>query len=143
MRTCEPVSLPLQSTARASANKLFVALLTNRSRSLGPTRAMNFFKTKPKTPSELVRGLRDAILKLDAGQPGGDTRRKVQDNLSLARFTSLISLTRLATISPRVLHRSRPSYSVMEVRAHPCPTFVSPSQHLPAFARKELICRGI
>jgi hypothetical protein len=102
-------------------------LLTNRSRSLRRTRAMNFFKTKPRTPSELVRGLRDAILKLDGGQPGGDTRRKVQNYLSLSRFTSFISLTRLARISPRVLHRSRPSCLATEVRAHPCPTF--PSTH--------------
>lgn len=54
---------------------------------------MNFFKTKPRTPSELVRGLRDAILKLDAGQPGGDTRRKVQAYLSLARDSPRLYLS--------------------------------------------------
>ncbi|EPQ51339.1 Mo25-like protein [Gloeophyllum trabeum ATCC 11539] len=37
---------------------------------------MNFFKTKPRTPPDLVRGLRDAIPKLEAGPPGGETRRK-------------------------------------------------------------------
>jgi hypothetical protein len=149
LRTCEPSVSPYtarsvdQANERASECKPFVALLTNRSRSLGRTRAMNFFKTKPRTPSELVRGLRDAILKLDGGQPGGDTRRKVRNDLSLARFTLLISLTRLARISPRVLHRSRPSYLVMEVRAHPRPTFIPPFHRLTSFARKELICPGI
>jgi calcium binding protein 39 len=38
---------------------------------------MNFFRTKQRTPSELVRALKDAIVKLDATTPGGDTRRKV------------------------------------------------------------------
>jgi calcium binding protein 39 len=38
---------------------------------------MNFFRTKQRTPSELVRALRDAVVKLDATTPGGDTRRKV------------------------------------------------------------------
>ena len=38
---------------------------------------MNFFKSKQRTPPDLVRGLRDAIPKLDAGAPGGETRRKV------------------------------------------------------------------
>jgi calcium binding protein 39 len=39
---------------------------------------MNFFKTKTRTPPDLVRGLRDAINRLEAGAPGGDTRRKVR-----------------------------------------------------------------
>ncbi|EDR06301.1 uncharacterized protein LACBIDRAFT_300400 [Laccaria bicolor S238N-H82] len=37
---------------------------------------MNFFKTKPRTPPDLVRGLRDAIPRLEGGAPGGETRRK-------------------------------------------------------------------
>lgn len=39
---------------------------------------MNFFKTKPRTPPDLVRGLRDTIPKLDAGPPGTEARRKVR-----------------------------------------------------------------
>jgi hypothetical protein len=39
---------------------------------------MNFFKTKQRTPPELVRGLRDAIPKLESGAPGSETRRKVR-----------------------------------------------------------------
>lgn len=38
---------------------------------------MNFFKTKQRTPPDVVKSLRDSIGKLDAGPPGGDTRRKV------------------------------------------------------------------
>lgn len=43
---------------------------------------MNFFRTKQRTPTELVRALRDAVLKLDATTPGGDTRRKVARQLA-------------------------------------------------------------
>jgi len=39
---------------------------------------MNFFKTKPRTPPDLVRGLRDAISRLESSAPGGETRRKVR-----------------------------------------------------------------
>lgn len=39
---------------------------------------MNFFKTKQRTPTDLVRGLKDAIPKLESGAPGGETRRKVR-----------------------------------------------------------------
>ncbi|EGN94446.1 hypothetical protein SERLA73DRAFT_62391 [Serpula lacrymans var. lacrymans S7.3] len=37
---------------------------------------MNFFKTKQRTPPDLVRGLRDTIPKLESGPPGTETRRK-------------------------------------------------------------------
>ncbi|THU93326.1 Mo25-like protein [Dendrothele bispora CBS 962.96] len=37
---------------------------------------MNFFKTKPRTPPDLVRGLRDAIPRLESSPPGSETRRK-------------------------------------------------------------------
>ncbi|KAL1689588.1 Mo25-like protein [Schizophyllum commune] len=37
---------------------------------------MNFFKTKPRTPPDLVRGLRDAVPRLEASAPGGESRRK-------------------------------------------------------------------
>ncbi|KAG0692964.1 armadillo-type protein [Suillus ampliporus] len=43
---------------------------------------MNFFKTKPRTPPDLVRGLRDAIPKLESGPPGGETRRKAGEEVS-------------------------------------------------------------
>lgn len=39
---------------------------------------MNFFKTKPRTPPDLVRGLRDSITRLESSAPGGETRRKVR-----------------------------------------------------------------
>ncbi|KAJ3763925.1 Mo25-like protein, partial [Lentinula raphanica] len=37
---------------------------------------MNFFKTKQRTPPDLVRGLRDAIPRLESGAPGSETRRR-------------------------------------------------------------------
>ncbi|KAI0079775.1 Mo25-like protein [Panus rudis PR-1116 ss-1] len=43
---------------------------------------MNFFKTKPRTPPDLVRGLRDALPKLEAGPPGSETRRKANEDVS-------------------------------------------------------------
>lgn len=43
---------------------------------------MNFFKTKPRTPPDLVRGLRDTIPKLDAGPPGTEARRKASEEVS-------------------------------------------------------------
>ncbi|KAH9896863.1 Mo25-like protein [Cubamyces lactineus] len=43
---------------------------------------MNFFKTKPRTPPDLVRGLRDALPRLDAGPPGGDTRRRANEDVA-------------------------------------------------------------
>ncbi|GAB1522771.1 Hym1p [Rhizoctonia solani] len=43
---------------------------------------MNFFKAKQRTPSEIVRGLRDAINKLDAGPPGSETRRKASEDVT-------------------------------------------------------------
>ena len=38
---------------------------------------MNFFKTKQRTPTDLVRGLRDNILKLESAPPG-EPRKKVR-----------------------------------------------------------------
>ena len=55
-----------------------------------PTFAMNFFKTKPRTPPDLVRGLRDAINRLESGAPGGETRRKVR-MISWALSAGLLS----------------------------------------------------
>jgi hypothetical protein len=39
--------------------------------------AMNFFKTKQRTPTDLARGLRDNILKLESAPPG-EPRKKVR-----------------------------------------------------------------
>ncbi|KAF7792668.1 hypothetical protein EIP86_003765 [Pleurotus ostreatoroseus] len=36
---------------------------------------MNFFKTKPRTPPDLVRGLRDSLQKLDSAPPGESRKR--------------------------------------------------------------------
>lgn len=38
---------------------------------------MNFFKTRQRTPTDLVRGLRDNILKLESAPPG-EPRKKVR-----------------------------------------------------------------
>ncbi|KAH6904135.1 mo25 protein [Coprinopsis sp. MPI-PUGE-AT-0042] len=53
---------------------------------------MNFFKTKPRTPPDLVRGLRDAIPKLEHSAPGGETRRKSTEEVSknLQQIKSLL-----------------------------------------------------
>lgn len=56
---------------------------------------MNFFKTKPRTPPELVRGLRDAIPRLESGAPGGETRRKVRRPFfPQARLTLIVCYSR-------------------------------------------------
>jgi calcium binding protein 39 len=39
---------------------------------------MNFFKTKPRTPPDIVRGLREAVNRLEpSGAVGGEAKRKV------------------------------------------------------------------
>ncbi|KZT70657.1 Mo25-like protein [Daedalea quercina L-15889] len=43
---------------------------------------MNFFKSKPRTPPDLVRGLRDALPRLEAGQPGSEVRRKAGEEVA-------------------------------------------------------------
>ncbi|KIJ49191.1 hypothetical protein M422DRAFT_28163 [Sphaerobolus stellatus SS14] len=43
---------------------------------------MNFFKTKPRTPAELVRGLKDALGKMDVGPPGSESRRRANEDVS-------------------------------------------------------------
>ncbi|THH20622.1 hypothetical protein EW146_g756 [Bondarzewia mesenterica] len=42
---------------------------------------MNFFKTKQRTPPDLVRGLRDNILKLESAPPG-EARKKAGEEIS-------------------------------------------------------------
>lgn len=41
---------------------------------------MNFFKTKQRTPPDLIRALRDNILKLESAPPG-EARKKVRSSL--------------------------------------------------------------
>ncbi|PFH48065.1 hypothetical protein AMATHDRAFT_66277 [Amanita thiersii Skay4041] len=43
---------------------------------------MNFFKTKPRTPPDLVRGIRDAIPKLDTSAPGSEARKKACEEIT-------------------------------------------------------------
>jgi calcium binding protein 39 len=43
---------------------------------------MNFFSKRTRTPSELVRGLRDAIPRLESGPPGGEARRRAQEEVT-------------------------------------------------------------
>lgn len=38
---------------------------------------MNFFKSKTKTPPEIIRSIREAIQRLDASNTGAEGRRKV------------------------------------------------------------------
>ena len=38
---------------------------------------MNFFKTKQRTPADIVRALRDTIPRLETHAPGSESRRKV------------------------------------------------------------------
>ncbi|KAG6806142.1 hypothetical protein H0H92_012524, partial [Tricholoma furcatifolium] len=53
---------------------------------------MNFFKTKPRTPPDLVRVLRDAIPRLETSAPGGETRRKANEDVTknLQQIKSLL-----------------------------------------------------
>jgi len=43
---------------------------------------MNFFKPKPRSPAELVRGLKEALGRLDVGPPGGEVRRRAHEDVS-------------------------------------------------------------
>lgn len=43
---------------------------------------MAFWRSKTRSPPELVRALRDSIGKLDAGYPGSETRRKATEDIS-------------------------------------------------------------
>ncbi|KAF8717599.1 hypothetical protein AX14_012110 [Amanita brunnescens Koide BX004] len=43
---------------------------------------MNFFKSKPRTPTDLVRGIRDAIPKLGSSAPGSEARKKACEDIS-------------------------------------------------------------
>ncbi|GJE92407.1 Mo25 family protein [Phanerochaete sordida] len=54
---------------------------------------MNFFKTKPRTPPDLVRGLRDALPRLESTAPGSEQRRKANDEVakSLQQMKSMLN----------------------------------------------------
>lgn len=39
---------------------------------------MNFFKSKAKTPPELIRSIKEAIVRLDSSNSGAEGRRKVR-----------------------------------------------------------------
>ncbi|KAH8110189.1 mo25 protein [Phellopilus nigrolimitatus] len=43
---------------------------------------MNFFKTKQRTPTDIVRALRDAISRLETSAPGSESRRKANEDVS-------------------------------------------------------------
>jgi len=43
---------------------------------------MNFFKTKQRTPTDIVRALRDAIPRLESSAPGSEARRKANEDVS-------------------------------------------------------------
>lgn len=48
---------------------------------------MNFFKTKQRTPTDIVRALRDTIPRLEASAPGSESRRKVCIHTSFIEIT--------------------------------------------------------
>ncbi|EKM53238.1 uncharacterized protein PHACADRAFT_99790 [Phanerochaete carnosa HHB-10118-sp] len=54
---------------------------------------MNFFKTKPRTPPDLVRGLRDTLPRLESTVPGSEQRRKANDDVakSLQQMKSMLN----------------------------------------------------
>ena len=68
-----------------------------------PQTAMNFFKTKPRTPPDLVRSLKENLPKLDSAAPGGDVRRKVRAHVIIMR--------QLIDLHSRPTRRSRNPYS--------------------------------
>lgn len=82
--------------------------------------AMNFFKTKQRTPTDLVRGLRDNILKLESAPPG-EPRKKVRHLLPWLCVRHLHRrrcgpLPRPVKTSASTCNRSRACSMAMEVR---------------------------
>ncbi|KZT53597.1 mo25 protein [Calocera cornea HHB12733] len=43
---------------------------------------MNFFKSRSRGPSDVVRALRDSIARVDGSPPGGDARRRASEDVS-------------------------------------------------------------
>jgi hypothetical protein len=67
---------------------------------------MNFFKTKTRTPTDLARGLRDNILKLESAPPG-EPRKKVRVPVRsvLCRSNAYMGASPLPSISTRPAKR--------------------------------------
>jgi hypothetical protein len=86
--------------------------------SSSPSDAMNFFKTRQRTPTDLVRGLRDNILKLESAPPG-EPRKKVRSRglYTEAAFicTCLLPCPRPVKRLASTCNRSRVCSMVMEV----------------------------
>jgi hypothetical protein len=82
--------------------------------------AMNFFKTKTRTPTDLARGLRDNILKLESAPPG-EPRKKVRScavhiEVALIMGASSLPSPRPAKRLASTCSRSRVCSSAMGVR---------------------------
>jgi len=43
---------------------------------------MNFFKTRQRTPTDIVRALRDSVTRLESAAPGSESRRKASEDVS-------------------------------------------------------------
>lgn len=78
---------------------------------------MNFFKTKPRTPLDLVRGLRDSLPKLDSAPPGEPRKRVSTMHHSIKYVSSvLIDSTRRVKKCRRTWLRLRGCCRVILVR---------------------------
>lgn len=81
---------------------------------------MNFFKTKPRTPPDVVRGLREAVNRLES-TPGGEAKRKVgrTKTMNLKTITVIIDnhlhLLRPTKMYPRICSISKASCPAMAV----------------------------
>jgi hypothetical protein len=79
----EPNCIRSAHVPHSHNRSLFLPILTPRAIvriihiSFPRSDAMNFFKTRQRTPTDLVRGLRDNILKLESAPPG-EPRKKVR-----------------------------------------------------------------
>lgn len=76
---------------------------------------MNFFKSKQRTPPDLIRGLRDAIPRLESGAPGGETRRKVRQRSVEGCWTTCSSSYRPMKKFLRTYSRLKQYCMAMEV----------------------------
>ncbi|KAL7004475.1 Hym1p [Cystobasidiomycetes sp. EMM_F5] len=64
---------------------------------------MAFWRSKTRSPSELVRALKDSIVRLDAGPPGNDARKKAMVNWAAATLRA-----------PLLRHQSLPKHDATE-----------------------------
>ena len=74
---------------------------------------MNFFKTKQRTPTDIVRALRDAIPRLESSAPGSEARRKVSVPVGIAKRLLLTTHYRRMRMFRSTFNRLRPSSSEM------------------------------